>query len=210
MTAKTFPPLYVVTNRHQTAQRPLHSVLQETLRAGTQFFQLREKDLDTRQLLSLAKNIQSETCQHDALLLINDRADIAKAIGANGVHLRSDSLPIRQVRQFLGSQAVIGKSTHTLDEVLAAEADGADFLVLGPIYETPSKKSYGPPLGLESLKTACQQCAIPIYAIGGINPERTKAVKNVGAYGVAVISAILESPAIPSITRQFLEALESP
>ena len=210
MISKILPPLYVVTNRHQTAQRPLHSVIQETLNAGVQFIQLREKDFDTRQLLSFAKIIQSETRRYNALLLINDRADIAKAIGASGVHLRSDSLPIRQVRQFLGSQAVIGKSTHTLDEVLAAEADGADFLVLGPIYDTPSKRSYGPPLGLETLKTACQQCAIPIYAIGGITPKRTKEVKDVGAYGVAVISAILESHAIPSITRQFLEALESP
>ncbi|GJL66433.1 MAG: putative thiamine-phosphate synthase [Nitrospirales bacterium] len=208
MTKKILPPLYVVTNRHQTSQRPLHSVVQETLQAGTKFLQLREKDLDTRQLVSLAQDMVSEVRQHHAFLLINDRADIAKHIGADGVHLRSNSLPVPQVRQFLGPQAFIGKSTHTLHDVLTAEAEGADFLVLGPIYDTPSKKPYGSPLGLGVLEQACQQSTLPIYAIGGITPERVQEVKQAGAYGVAVISAILESTSIPSATRHFLQALE--
>ena len=208
MTSRVLPCLYVVTNRHQTQQRPLSSVLQETLLAGTKFIQLREKDLKTRQLLSLAQDILTHAHQHSAFMLINDRVDIAKAIGADGVHLRSDSLPVRQTRQILGPQAIIGKSTHTMDEVLAAQTDGADFLVLGPIFDTPSKRNYGPPLGLTALKTACQQCTLPIYAIGGITPERIPAAKEAGAYGVAVISSILESRTIPLSTQSFLNALE--
>jgi len=205
---KKLPRLYVVTNRHQTRARSLQTVLQETLSAGPAFVQLREKDIHTRHLLALAQDLLPEVHQHKALLLINDRADIAKYIGADGVHLQSNSLPIRRVRQFIGPQALIGKSTHALHDVLAAEAEGADFLVLGPIYDTPSKKTYGPPLGLEILEQACQQSTLPIYAIGGITPERVHEVKRAGAYGVAAISAILESTDIPSVTRQFLQALE--
>ena len=209
MTSRILPPLYVVTNRHQTCDRPLRSVIQETLSAGTKFVQLREKDLDTRQLITLAKDILTETRQHEALFLMNDRADITKCIGADGVHLQSDSLPIQQVRQFLGTHALIGKSTHSLDEALAAEDEGADFLVLGPIYDTPSKRGYGPPLELGVLETVCQRSSIPIYAIGGITLERVKEVKLTGAYGVAVISAVLESTSITTVTHQFLKALES-
>ncbi len=208
MTEKILPRLYVVTNRHQTPQRPLRLVVQETLRAGTKFVQLREKDLDTCQLLSLAKDLLPDVHRHHAILLVNDRADIAQCIGADGVHLRSNSLPIPHVRRLLGPQALIGKSTHSLDDVLAAEAEGANFLVLGPIFDTPSKRSYGPPLGLRVLEEVCKQCSVPIYAIGGMTPERVREVKLAGAYGVAVISAILESMNIASVTRQFVNALE--
>ena len=210
MTSRVLPRLYVITNRHQTCERLLPSVIQETLLAGTKFIQLREKDLNSRQLLSLAQDLLTDVHKHQALMLINDRVDIAKAIGADGVHLRSDSLPVQQARQILGPQALIGKSSHSVNEALTARADGADFLVLGPIYDTPSKKMYGPPLGLAVLKDACQLCTLPIYAIGGITPERTQAVREAGAYGVAVISAILESATIPSTTRHFLNALDCP
>ncbi|WP_447969084.1 thiamine phosphate synthase [Nitrospira sp. M1] len=208
MTEKILPPLYVVTSRHQTRERPLRSVIQETLHAGAQFVQLREKDLDTQPLLSLAQDMLYQVRHHEALLLINDRADIAKYIGADGVHLRANSLPIPQVRQLLGPEALIGKSTHALDDVLLAEAEGADFLVLGPIYDTPSKRTYGSPLGLGVLELACQQSTLPIFAIGGITLERVKEVKQAGAYGVAVISAILESTNVASATQHFLQALE--
>ena len=209
MTNKTLPPLYVVTNRQQTQQRPLHSVVEETLQAGTKFLQLREKDLDTRQLLSLASDLASEAHRHNALLLINDRADIAKCIGADGVHLRASSMPAPHVRNFLGARALIGKSTHSPEDVRIAEGEGADFLVLGPVYDTPSKRSYGPPLGVKTFETICQQSTLPIYAIGGITLERVKEVKDAGAYGVAVISAILESSSISSATRDFLDALDA-
>ncbi|MGB0911651.1 MAG: thiamine phosphate synthase [Nitrospirales bacterium] len=208
MTSRVLPRLYVVTNRHQTRERPLHLVLNETLQSGTSFIQLREKDLSTHQLLTLAKDILTGVHQHKGLLLINDRIDIAKAIGADGVHLRSDSLPIQQARRILGSKAIIGKSTHSLNEVLAAETAGADFILLGPIYDTPSKRSYGSPLGMAVLTEACQQCSLPIYAIGGITPERIPELNEAGAYGIAAISAILESQAIPSVTKHFLDALE--
>ena len=209
MTSRVLPRLYLVTNRHQTRERPLQSAIRETLLAGTRFIQLREKDLETRQLITLAQDIRVASQEHQALMLINDRVDIAKAIGADGVHLRTDSLPIQQTRQVLGPQALIGKSTHSLREALTAEAEGADFLVCGPIFETPSKKTYGPPLGLTVLTDICKQSALPIFAIGGMTPERIQDVRDCGAYGVALISAILESTTIPRATQQFLHALET-
>ena len=209
MTNKTLPPLYVVTNRQQTRQRPLHSVIKETLEGGTKFIQLREKDLDTRQLLTLASDLVAEAHRHNALLLINDRADIAKCIGADGVHLRANSMPISGVRKFLGKNALIGKSTHSAEEVLSAGEDGADFLVLGPVYDTPSKRSYGSPLGVKAFEKICQRATLPIYAIGGITLQRVKEVKDAGAFGVAVISAVLESTNVHSMTKSFLDTLKA-
>ncbi|MCA9472838.1 MAG: thiamine phosphate synthase [Nitrospirales bacterium] len=209
MTKKTLPRLYVVTNRRQTRRRPLPSIINETLRAGTKFIQFREKDLDTRQLLSLASELASEAHRHDALLLVNDRADIARCIGADGVHLPAHSLPIPQVRKFLGISTLIGKSTHSQEDVCVAEGEGADFLVLGPIYDTPSKRPYGPPLGIKTLKTVCQRSTLPIYAIGGITLERVQEVKDAGAYGVAVISAILEAVQVSAATKNFINALDA-
>jgi len=207
MTSRFLPPLYLVTNRHQTNKRPLLTVLEEALQAGVRLVQLRERDLDTRSLLSLAKDVMTLTRSYDALLLINDRVDVVKAIGADGVHLRANSLPIHVTRQILGPKALIGASAHTSHEVMAAESKGADFMVLGPIYNTPSKRDFGPPLGVQALEEVHRKCHKPLYAIGGVTPERAAEVRQSGAYGVAVISSIFESSSISTATRQFLTAL---
>ena len=207
MASKKLPPLYLVTNRHQTNNRPLLTVLEEALQAGVRLVQLREKDLDTRSLLTLATDVLALTRSYDALLLINDRVDVVKAIGADGVHLRANSLPIQVTRQILGPKTLIGASAHTSQEVMAAESEGADFIVLGPIYDTPSKRDLGSPLGVHALEEICRACHTPVYAIGGLTPERVPEVRKSGAYGVAVISSILESSSISNATRQFLTVL---
>ena len=209
MASATLPPLYLVTNRHQTNNRPLTIVLTEALRAGARLIQLREKDLETRKLLHLAQEVLTLTRAHGASLLINDRVDVAIAIGADGVHLRADSLPVQTARRMLGPHALIGVSTHTPQEALSAEADGADFTVLGPIYETPSKQNFGPPIGLHALKEVHRRCNLPVYAIGGMTTDRVAKVRETGTYGVAVISSILESTSVFSTTQQFLTALQT-
>ena len=209
MTSKVLPPLYLVTNRHQTNNRPLLHVLQEALQAGVRLIQLREKDLDTRSLLTLATEVLTLTRSYNASLLINDRVDVVQAIGAEGVHLRANSLPIPVTRRILGPKALIGASAHTSQEVITAEAQGADFIVLGPIYDTPSKRDFGPPLGIQVMREVQRKCHTPLYAIGGLTPERTAGVREAGAYGVAVISSILESTSISNSTRQFLTALQN-
>ena len=206
MASKALPPLYLVTNRHQTKNRSLTAVLTEALHAGVRLIQLRERDLDTRELLALANEVLTLTRAHDALLLINDRVDVVKAIGADGVHLRADSLPVQETRKILGPDFLIGVSTHTPQEVRAAETHGADFAVIGPIYDTPSKRQFGPPLGLQVLEEIHQHVKIPTYAIGGVTPDRVPQIQQAGAYGAAVISSILESSSVFSVTQQFLAA----
>jgi thiamine-phosphate pyrophosphorylase len=201
--------LYLVTDRHQTAGRPLLSVLKRALSAGVKAVQLREKDLGTRPLLKLAAELLSLTRKHGGLLFINDRVDLVMALGADGVHLRSDSMPVQAARRVLGPTRLIGASVHSVEEVLKAETEGADFVVLGPIYDTPSKRLHGDPIGLHLLEEASQQSHIPIFAVGGISLPRVQDVRRVGARGVALISAIFLSEDIESATSLLLHALQT-
>jgi thiamine-phosphate pyrophosphorylase len=198
--------LYLVTDRHQTGGRPLLPLLREALGAGLRAIQLRERDLPTRPLLALAEEARRLTHDHKALLLVNDRVDVVLAVGADGVHLRSDSLPVAAARRLLGPHRLIGVSAHSVEEVVRAEADGADFAVLGPVYETRSKQAYGPPIGLRPIEEAARCCRLPVLAIGGITAARSGEVRRAGTSGVAVISAILSAADVPAVTAQLLEA----
>lgn len=201
--------LYLVTDRHQTGGRPLVPLLREAVAAGLRAVQLREKDLATRPLLLLAEEVLRLTREHGAWLLINDRVDLTLALGADGVHLRSDSLPVSVARRLLGPGHVIGVSAHSVDEVLQAESEGADFAVLGPVYDTSSKHAYGPSIGLPPIQEASRRCRIPVFAIGGITAPRVRDVRRAGAFGVAVISSILTAECVASATRDLLDAVTS-
>ena len=197
-------PLYLVTDRARTGGRPLVPLLRTALRAGLHGIQLREKDLDARALVALAEELLAPVREAGARLLINDRVDVALALHADGVHLRSDSLPVSVTRRMVGGDRLIGVSTHHVEDVIRAEGEGADFVVLGPVYETPSKQLVGPPLGLGPLESAAARCRIPIFAIGGITTARVREVRAAGAYGVAVVSAILEAGDVAGATRDLL------
>ena len=207
MTARSLPRLYLLTDRHQTAQRPLLSVVTTALEGGARLIQLREKDLSTRELYQLAQNLIPLFTLHQAHWLINDRIDLVLALNAPGVHLRTSSLPTGIARQLLGPDRLIGVSTHSQEEVLRAEGEGADFVVLGPVFDTPSKRMYGRPLGLQVLENTCRATRLPVYAIGGITPEHVPKLQSLGAYGVAVISSILQAPNIQDATKKFLDLL---
>jgi len=203
----TLPRLYLLTDRHHTLQRPLVSVISQAIEAGIRMVQIREKDLETRQLIDVAQQLIPLIKQHQGKVFVNDRVDLVLALDADGVHLRSDSLPIPVARRLLGKDKLIGISTHSVEDVRQAEGEGADFVVLGPIFETPSKQIYGPPLGLHTLEAACQESHLPIFAIGGITPKQVLTVLSVGAYGIALISAILQAPSIQDSTRELLSQL---
>lgn len=203
-------PLCLVTGRHQTVGRPLVPLLRQALRAGVRAVQLRERDLETRPLLALAEDILRLTREHGALLFINDRVDLVMALGADGVHLRANSLPVAVTRRLLGPGRMIGVSVHSTEEVVRAESEGADFAVLGPVYETTSKLVYGPPIGLHPIEEASRRCRIPVFAIGGITASRVGEVRRAGACGVAVISSILSAGSVESATHQLLDALTAP
>ncbi len=198
--------LYFVTDR-LIARRPLPDVVEECLGAGLRAVQLREKDLGVRDLLALAAPLRVATRRHGARLLINDRADVALAVGADGVQRTGDSLPVGALRRIGPAPFLIGASVHADAEARAAAGDGADFLVFGPVYETPSKRAYGPPQGLAALRRVVAAVDRPVIAIGGITPPRVAEVLGAGAAGVAVISAILAAERPADATKSFLDAL---
>jgi thiamine-phosphate pyrophosphorylase len=180
-----------VTDRHQTGGRDLLDVVSQALTAGVRAVQLREKDLPTRDLYHLAEKLLAVTRAAGAALLINDRLDVAMALSADGVHLTRRSLPPRQCRELLGPERLIGVSCHSLAEVRESVDGGADFVALGPIFQTPSKAAYGPPLTTAALREVRAATSLPILAIGGIRDPLVGEVMAVGADGVAVISAVM-------------------
>ena len=199
--------LLVVTDRHQTKGRPLVSLLQRVLTAAAPAIQLRERDLSARELVTLAREVQAVTASRTSQLLINDRIDVALALEGVGVHLRSNSLPVSVARQLLGAQRLLGISVHAVEEGLSAQSQGADYIVLGPIYETPTKQMFGPPLGIHTLEKACRLVRIPIIGIGGVTVARAREMRRAGAFGVAVITAILGAADVESAARELLDAV---
>ncbi|OFV89338.1 MAG: thiamine-phosphate diphosphorylase [Acidobacteria bacterium RBG_16_68_9] len=184
--------VYLITDRHQTRGRSLTETVEQAMQGGVRAAQLRERDLDTRSLFALACELREVTRRHAALLLINDRIDVALACGADGVHLPAESFSVADARSLLGTNRLIGISTHRPEEVAAAARAGADFAVFGPVFDTPSKRAYGPALGPDALAMAVGASTIPVLAIGGVTAERVPTVLARGASGVAVIRAILE------------------
>jgi thiamine-phosphate pyrophosphorylase len=151
--------------------------------------QLREKSLSARVLYELTTQAAAIAKGSTTRLLVNDRFDIARAAGADGVHLTTRSLPTSIVRSICGDDFLIGVSTHSLDEALNARTQGANFVVFGPVFETPSKQIYGAPQGLEKLRDVTNALdGFPVLAIGGINLDNTADCLSAGASGIAGIS----------------------
>lgn len=143
-------------------------------------------------------------------LLVNDRADVARAAGADGVHLTTRSLEASTVRRAFGPDFLIGVSTHSLAEALAARDQGADFAVFGPIFDTPSKRAYGPPVGLESLREAARQLSpFPLVALGGVTEENAASALGAGASGVAAIRLFADPSRLAQNVRGIMQAWSS-
>jgi len=157
-------------------------------------FQIREKSLPARVLYDLVSRAAEITRGSKTRLLVNDRSDIARAAGADGVHLTTRSLPADVVRQVYGPEFLIGVSTHSLEEARAARDAGADFVVFGPVFETGSKRSFGEPQGLDKLRQVTGELReFPVLAIGGITFENVGACFQAGASGIAAIR-LLNNP----------------
>lgn len=197
--------LLLVTDRRLAAGR-LVDVIEECLDAGLPAVQVREKDMPVRDLLDLAWRLRDATRRRGAKLFINDRADVALAVEADGVQRTQASLPVEVLRAIVGSR-LVGASVHSVEEALAAEAGGADFVVFGPVYDTPSKRAYGPPQGLAALGKVASSVDVPVLAVGGITAARVAEVRASGATGVAVISALIAAARPGEATRAFLHAL---
>jgi thiamine-phosphate pyrophosphorylase len=201
--------LYLITDRHQTADRPLLEVVEAALSGGVRAVQLREKDLSTAELYDLAWEMRALTSRYDARLLINERIDIALAVEADGVHLGVNSMPVTAARR-IAPDLLIGYSSHGVGEAVAALAKGADFVTFGPVFPTPSKAAYGEPVGLTELGRAC---SLPtgdlIFALGGIKQANLTQVTATGCYRVALISDILSVPDPAAAAEAFRRGLMS-
>jgi thiamine-phosphate pyrophosphorylase len=197
--------VYLVTDRHQTGGREVGAVVKEALAGGVRAVQLREKDLPLNALYRLAERLLGLTRAVGAALLINDRVDVAMAVGADGVHLTRRSLPPAEARRLLGEGRLIGMSCHSAADVAEAAEAGADFVVLGPIYATPAKAQYGPPLSPGVLREVREAHRLPIIAIGGIKAANVPEVIRAGADGVAVISAVMAAVEPASAARELLD-----
>jgi len=198
------PRLVVVTDRHATGGRDLADVVAAALDAGLPAVQLRDKELPARALLVLAERLRALTARTGALLLVNDRVDVAAAVAADGVHLGTGSMPPDVVRGLLPPGALVGVSTHAPAEVAATTADFAFF---GPVYATPSKVAYGPPQGVALLREAVTGASVPVLAIGGVTAARVPELRTAGAAGVAVIRAVLAADDPARATRELLHLL---
>jgi thiamine-phosphate pyrophosphorylase len=199
--------LHLVTDRTQTRGRDLAAVVAACLGVGLPAVQVREKDLGARELAALCRRLREPTRDHGALLIVNDRLDVALAVGADGVQRTGASLDVKDMRAVAGRRLRIGASVHSLGEAVDAEVNGADWVVFGPVFDTPSKRVFGPPQGLERLAAVARGLKIPVIAIGGIAPERVREVLAAGARGVAVISGILAADSPADATLRYVEAL---
>ncbi len=198
--------LYLIADVEQIKE-DMPSSVKMAIDGGVKAIQLRGKNLSAKELLKIGERLRHLTHIESVKLFINDRIDVAMAIQADGVHLGQNSMPVKLARETSGDRFIIGVSTHSLKEAMDAEAGGADFITVGPIFETESKLRYGSPVGLTTLADVCRKVKIPVFAIGGISIERVNSVMKEGAHGVAVISAILKAESVYDATVNMLDEL---
>jgi thiamine-phosphate pyrophosphorylase len=201
--------LYLCTDRLLALGRPITAAVEEAIAGGVTMVQLREKDASSREVYKIALEVQAITKRHHIPLVIDDRLDIALAVGAEGLHIGQSDLPLSAARRLVGKEMFIGISASTVEEALEAERNGADYLGVGAVYPTGSKADAGDAIGLERFEKICAAVKIPVAGIGGVNPDNAGAVIKAGAAGIAVISAILSQPDIGEAARNLRAALEA-
>jgi thiamine-phosphate pyrophosphorylase len=200
--------LYLVTDRVLSGGRPLEKIVRESVAGGVSVVQLREKDVGTREFLEQAFVLRQAASELGIPLIINDRVDIALACRADGVHLGQEDMHCAFARRIVGEDMIIGVSVSTADEALEAEADGADYLGVGPLYATATKPDALPATGLGVLRSIRRAVRIPLVGIGGITDANAGAVISAGADGVAVVSAIVASPDPAAAARALRSAID--
>lgn len=199
--------LYLVTDRSMfSSVDDFLDAVGASLKGGVQIVQLREKTATAKEFVELGKRVKELCALYDALFIINDRVDVAHIIGADGVHLGQDDIDIDSARHILGKDAIIGISTHAPEQAEKAVASGADYIGVGPVFETPTKPGRKS-VGLEYVEWASKNVSIPWFAIGGINTENVSEVIDAGASRIAVVRAIINAKKPDMQANIFLESV---
>ena len=202
--------LYVILDPSVRPDRPLTEVLRSSTTGGANIFQFRNKTASMKEAYAEALPLRKLAAELGVLLIVNDRCDLALAVDADGVHLGQDDLPYADARKVLGPEKIIGLSTHSAAQVREADRLKPDYIGFGPIFTPGSKQDHDPVVGLDGLRAIRPLTSLPIFAIGGITLDQTRAVMQAGADGVAVISAILKAPEVSRAVGDFIAQLGSP
>ena len=183
------------------------SDVRKAVDAGCKIVQYREKNKSTREMINEAKKLK-EVCNGRAILLVDDRVDVALAVDADGVHLGQSDIPVETAKKLLGENKIIGLTIHNVEEALAAEKAGVDYIGLAPIFKTDTKEDSGIPCGLEMISKVREKVSLPIVAVGGIEKNNVKDVISSGAEGVVAVSAVLNSNDVFEEVSDFIRIIK--
>lgn len=200
--------LYVITDFGAQRGKSHLDVLTEAIRGGASVVQLRDKEANDAALVQIGRTLRKVCDLHNSLFIVNERIDVAKEVGADGVHFGQDDLPLPDARRKIGRNKLLGVSTHSFAQAKRAVEEGADYIGVGPIFKTPTKPDY-PPVGLKLIHEVEENLHIPFVAIGGITLSNTQEVLAAGAYSIAVVRAVVAQENICEAARQFKVLLES-
>lgn len=208
MTQHVFSPgLYVITDRSMSRGRTHVEVAESALAAGASAIQLRDKTAALRSLSTDAVRLREITRSEGVSFIVNDYVDLALAVGADGVHLGQDDLPLPAARRVAGTELIIGKSTHTLEQAIEAEQEGADYIAIGPVFATGTKRGV-PPVGTALVAEVCRRVTVPVVAIGGIKVHNISGVIAAGAAGAAVVSEVVSADDPEMVCRRLIAEME--
>lgn len=200
--------LYLITDSRLAQGRTNREVVEAAVSGGATLVQYREKAASTRRMIEEATELHDLLVARHIPLIINDRIDVALAVGAEGVHVGQDDMPARLARRLIGQNRILGVSASNVEEAIAAAADGADYLGVGAIFATGTKGDAGAPIGVEGLLQVVQVSPIPVVAIAGINASNAASAIRAGAAGVAVISAIVGAEDVERAAREIRQMVE--
>jgi thiamine-phosphate pyrophosphorylase len=203
----SLPRFYAIIDRAKTGGRSPLEVCDVLLGAGVRLIQYRDKRAASRALFENSRAMAERVRRADGVFIVNDRADVAGAGGAHGVHVGQDDLPVEFARRIIGPEGIVGYSTHDLAQLARADGSSADYVAFGPVFPTRSKEHPDPVVGLEGLRAARQATRKPLVAIGGITLETARAVLDAGADSLAVISDLLSAPDLAGRAREFLRVV---
>jgi thiamine-phosphate pyrophosphorylase len=198
--------LYVLLDPSVCPSRRLVDILKEAADHGVGLFQYRDKQASMRDAYQRGSELRRAAGDAGARLIVNDRCDLAVAIDADGVHVGQADLPPAEARFLLGREKILGVSTHTLEQVIAATKQDLDYIAYGPIFPTSTKLDHETVVGIEALRHIRQQVFMPLFAIGGITARHASEIGGAGADGIAVCSAVLQAPDVGRAVEDFMTA----